>query len=357
MSVASPQGAHRIAGFDGLRAIGFLLVFISHKFPTATTGTYGATGVWIFFVLSGFLISRILRDQAQDIERGRTTVPRAIKRFYARRSARILPVYYCLLIVLGAISLLVTIDNMRPLLQLAYWTQTTNLYIATYGWIGRFGHFWSLATEFQYYIVFAPVALLLGSRRIWVVCAVFLVGGAVANVHLVTTGASEILLDMHPLPGFALFGLGGLAGLLADSRLGPQVFRLPSLIPASLATCLVVPLLFADSYAFFSYARAGAPVIAVLLLAVAACPNSASTRALEWRPLRELGVVSYGAYLVHPFVSLSRVLQGLSIDPGASAIWHAIVVALELVVTVVIARVAWQRLEKPVIDWVKVRHP
>lgn len=193
--IAQSQPSHRIAGFDGLRAVGFLLVFISHKFPSSTTGTYGALGVWIFFVLSGFLITRILRDMAQDIELGQLTFPRAIANFYVRRGARILPVYYCLLIALGVISLFFSIDNLHPLLQLAYWTHTTNLYIATYGWIGRFGHFWSLATEIQYYIVFGPVALLLGSRLIWVVCAVFVLVGLTTNVYLLATGASQVLLD------------------------------------------------------------------------------------------------------------------------------------------------------------------
>lgn len=157
------------------------------------------------------------------------------------------------------------------------------------------------------------------------------------------------------MPSFALFGLGGLAGLFANGPLGRKLGR-PIIIPACLATCLVMPLLFTDSYAFFSYARAGAPVIAGLVLAVAACQHSAYTRALDWRPLRELGVVSNSAYLIHPFVSISRVMQALSYDPGASTSAHTITVALELAITVIIARMSWQLLEKPIIDRVKARH-
>jgi peptidoglycan/LPS O-acetylase OafA/YrhL len=53
----------RILGFDGLRAIAFVLVFISHKYPTHSTEAMGTSGVWLFFVLSGFLITRNLAGQ------------------------------------------------------------------------------------------------------------------------------------------------------------------------------------------------------------------------------------------------------------------------------------------------------
>jgi peptidoglycan/LPS O-acetylase OafA/YrhL len=54
----------RIRGFDGLRAVAFLLVLASHRLPTALTEHYGAAGAWVFFVLSGFLITRIWRRAA-----------------------------------------------------------------------------------------------------------------------------------------------------------------------------------------------------------------------------------------------------------------------------------------------------
>ncbi len=63
------EGA-RILGFDGLRAIAFTLVFLSHKITFADAGPFGHVGVWLFFVLSGFLITRILADERTRIEQG-----------------------------------------------------------------------------------------------------------------------------------------------------------------------------------------------------------------------------------------------------------------------------------------------
>ena len=95
----------RIRGFDGLRALAFLLVFISHKAPSPLSDRYGTAGVWIFFVLSGFLITRILAEARGGIEAGRSDFSASLCRFYIRRTARIFPVYYAFLAVVAVAGL------------------------------------------------------------------------------------------------------------------------------------------------------------------------------------------------------------------------------------------------------------
>lgn len=83
----------RILGFDGLRAIAFVLIFINTKYPNHPTEAMGTSGPWLFFVLSGFLITRNLASLRAGIERGRHTFRGALKDFYIRRTARIFPAF------------------------------------------------------------------------------------------------------------------------------------------------------------------------------------------------------------------------------------------------------------------------
>jgi peptidoglycan/LPS O-acetylase OafA/YrhL len=93
----------RIAGLDGIRAIAVLLVFASHTNNVANKLQFGTMGVWAFFVLSGFLIVRILHQERLAIEFHRTKFVAAIGNFFKRRTVRIFPIYY---LVLGLAALL-----------------------------------------------------------------------------------------------------------------------------------------------------------------------------------------------------------------------------------------------------------
>src|SRR5687767_12416372 len=97
----------RIRGFDGLRTLALILVFFQHYTRLGQRFETGGYGVWMFFVLSGFLIVRILHGERERIEAGETRPSAAIGRFYWRRTLRIMPIYYLALIVmtvLGAVG-------------------------------------------------------------------------------------------------------------------------------------------------------------------------------------------------------------------------------------------------------------
>ncbi len=218
---ASVEG-RRIRGFDGLRAIAFLLVFASHKIDFAHANSFGDAGVWLFFVLSGFLITRILARSRADIEKGLSSVQHSLGAFYLRRTARIFPPYYLLLAAISMYALFKPIEYFEGPEKSAYLLYYTNILVADRNaWIGDFGHFWSLAVEEQFYLLFAPLVLLLPRKNTIGVCLAILLAGVAAKIALEVRDAPPVAIDVDSLVNFALLGLGGAIGL-SVSRTAPK---------------------------------------------------------------------------------------------------------------------------------------
>ena len=195
----SAEGGH-IPALDGLRGIAILLVLMNHYFQAFLPGTdnwldrnlirisgLGWTGVDLFFVLSGFLITGILLD-------ARASGGSYFKAFYARRFLRIFPAYYLFLFVLFVI--LPNVGSLRDRAdlhaivsdQVWYWTYTNNIHSSMnlnvqYGAFVN-GHLWSLAVEEQFYLVWPLVVLLAGARRLAPVCLVLIVSAFVVRVAI-----------------------------------------------------------------------------------------------------------------------------------------------------------------------------
>ena len=211
----------RIRGFDGLRALAFLLVFISHKAPSPVTDRYGTAGVWVFFVLSGFLITRILAE-ARGRNRHRTKHFRSsLSRFYVRRTARIFPVYYAFLAVVTVAGLWGLVEVGSPARQLSNWFYLSNIYIGLNGWETRLGHLWSLAVEEQFYLLFAPLVLACPLRQLHIACFSILGASFGSHAYLLFTGASDARFDTDSLVNFGLMAIGGLAGALGRPTPAP----------------------------------------------------------------------------------------------------------------------------------------
>jgi peptidoglycan/LPS O-acetylase OafA/YrhL len=344
--------AGRIRGFDGLRAIAFLLVFISHKIHFAQGDSIGSAGVWLFFVLSGFLITRILANSRTDIERGTATVSSSLWRFYLRRTARIFPPYYLLLAFFFVASFFVTIDHFWGAEKLAYLLYATNFLIAARNsWVGDFGHFWSLAVEEQFYLVFAPIVLLAPRKHTISVCIAIIATGLATKITLEARGAPEVPIDVNSLINFTLLGFGGVIGLMGRppaSKLliggGAQVavLSLYLALPAVFGTWpLVWPLL----------GKLSAVLVGILLFQIFHGQQSWLVTALESSPLRKIGRISYGAYLIHPFLHYSAIEDLLRrFDVGVAAPRPAQVLA-ELAATLILAGTSWYFLERPIIAW------
>lgn len=159
---ARPQWLDRgqIPGLDGLRAIAVLLVLMVHAYQTVGFPDWpvakklfleGAIGVDIFFILSGFLITTLL---VRELERDGHV---QLKRFYVRRTLRIIPAYVCLLSVV-AICQYVGYFQLQRRDWIGALTYTTN-FLYHPSW--ELGHSWSLSVEEHFYLLW-PVVLYAG---------------------------------------------------------------------------------------------------------------------------------------------------------------------------------------------------
>lgn len=345
------RSATRILGFDGLRAIAFTLVFLSHKITFVDAVAFGNVGVWLFFVLSGFLITRILAEERTCIELGRSTVWTSLRNFYIRRSARIFPPYYLLLAVCFAVSMAVPIEYFWRSEKIAYVTFTTNIFIALSGsWVGHFSHLWTLAVEEQFYLVFAPLVLLLPRSRTAALCVLCVAIGTITRLALEARGTWPIGIGINPAVNFTMFGLGGLAGLGMSKPLRPALTTGNAQLVTLLAL-LCLPALFGGSSQWLgSGGTAVALLAAVLLVQITQGQKSWLVAWLDWAPCRAIGLASYGAYLVHYFIHAAPVARALGVSTQLP--WW-LLTALEFGVSVGIAGLSWRYMERPIIAWAR----
>ena len=337
----------RIGGFDGLRALAFLLVFISHKAPSPVSDRYGTAGVWLFFVLSGFLITRILAEARGGIEAGRSNFHSSLSRFYVRRTARIFPVYYVFLAVVTVAGLWGLVEVGSPARQLSNWFYLSNVYIGLNGWETRLGHLWSLAVEEQFYLLFAPLALACPLRRLHLACLSIIGASVTAHAYLFFTGASDGRFDTDSLVNFGLMGIGGLAGLWADRPL-PRLLRGDGPLVLALALILAMPVLFSSTAAWIHFARLSCVLNGLLLVQIYQLQNGRITKLLDLYPIRQLGIISYAAYLFHPLINLSELADYLG---HPIHVRRSLTILADLAATIVLALASWRTLEQPVRKW------
>lgn len=149
----------RHAGVDGLRALAMTMVIAQH----CGLLPFGWTGVWLFYVISGFVIGRSLEREphASTWTEGRTQ----LLHFWRRRAARIVPAYG--LYLTFNVVLLVAIGRHEPLASLPWLLSFTHNWWMIFepgsasAW-PPFGHLWTLSVEQQFYLLFPLLALMLG---------------------------------------------------------------------------------------------------------------------------------------------------------------------------------------------------
>jgi len=352
-----PASAARVAGLDGLRAIAVAAVLLFHLVPGVAIGGY--LGVDVFFVVSGFIITRLLL-----MERLRDGGIR-LRAFWARRARRLLPALVVLLLVCSTAALLVGGDVLVGIggQLIGALTFSANWYFIVSGsdyFTGTapelFRNLWSLGVEEQFYLLW-PLVLIFAVLRMPRAGRIATLAGATAASALAMTllleawGATAVYYGT----GTHAFGLT-LGALLAVLSAGwssralewPRGARI-GLGAAGWAalTGIVALVVVMPGDAAWTY-RGGLAAVAGLtavLIAAFLVPDSPLARVVDLAPLRWLGVRSYGVYLWHwpVFVLLTAALPPEATD--GPLVWA--VGGASAAVTVAVAAASFRWLETP----------
>jgi peptidoglycan/LPS O-acetylase OafA/YrhL len=327
------MGTHR-PEIQALRALAVALVVVYHLWPTALPG--GFIGVDVFFVISGFLITALL---LREIEHTGTV---SLSRFWARRARRILPAaLFTLLCSLVATIALVPINLWPQLLSelLASTAYVQNWHLASQA-VDYFAvaeqtdspvkHYWSLALEEQFYLVW-PVLLLLAAptRRALTVAIAGVAAASIAYSLFATAANPAAAYFLTPARAWE-FGAGALLALAGD-RARPS----PLLCWLGLATITAAAIAITEQTPFPGWA-AFAPVLGT----VAVIRARAAMPALAARPVQFLGDISYSVYLWHwPLLVLAPYAIGRELDPPSRIVI--------LLLTLLLAWLSKRALEDP----------
>ncbi len=268
--------------------------------------SYGLLGVDLFFVLSGFLITGLLLEAKGQ--------PHYFRNFYARRTLRIFPLYYG---VLAALFIVIpALVTPSPLLEQArehqiwLWTYTTNFYIAaTSSWssLTYVTHFWSLAIEEHFYLVWPLVVLCFRRPVLERVCLGIIVAGLGLRIGLVAAGMSELSVSVLTPCRIDTLAVGALLALLVRredvgqrliDRAGPLALGLLGAVTALSAfgvlTGLWLPVLHQVRGSLYALLFG-----ALTLLSIGGSGRSALAHLFQGRVLRFFGKYSYGLYVYH----------------------------------------------------------
>ncbi|RWA72330.1 acyltransferase [Mesorhizobium sp.] len=331
---------------DTLRAVAVMLVLYAHFLAPNGTSFLGHLGVRLFFVLSGFLITRLLLEarDAAAFEAGP-----ALRSFYARRVIRIFPPYFA---VLG----LVWLTDLEQARSSLAWHA---LYLSNFWYALRndwnpwlLCHFWSLSIEEQFYLAWPLIVLLAPRKRIEAITIGVICFSLAYRFYWPIAADPALARDLLPPASMDALACGAL--LAVRRARGADVPRwMRPCWPALAAFFLLVvwsdPGPASSTWEWPRWLLVQVLPLVPLTAIVAACSTGLGGwlgRLAEQRPLLSLGRISYGVYLYHPILLAYAVkaqpwipLNVSEQGPGRFLVAGT--------ATIIVASLSWAFIEKP----------
>jgi len=353
------SGRH-VPALDAIRGLAILMVtyyrFGGGSPGDATVGDglplhdLGSRGVELFFVLSGFLITGILFDAK--------TQPHYFRNFYARRTLRIFPLYYGVLllglVLLPLVSSQAAAWYSEARQQQAWlWLYGANLLQSWRGeWcLGWFNHFWSLAIEEHYYLLWPMVVYFLSRRQAIVACAALFGLSAGSRVAWVLLGGNDVAPYVFTLFRLDAIVLGSALALLVRGPLGLRGLVKPAIAGAVVSLVVLVGVSIVGRRIFTIPESFWAVFFgSMIILMLAAQDGSVVDRLGRSRVLRFFGKYSYGMYvfqsLLIPALAGLVTATGLSASLGSPWLGQIAYLAIMFAATTATALISWHAYEK-----------
>ncbi len=359
----------RVQALDGIRGIAVLMVMVCHfapsGFPQTTLGRFlrraseaGGCGVDLFFVLSGFLITGILYEAK--------TSPHYFRNFYMRRVLRIFPLYYGFLLMFFGVlpHLMPFTPRMQAIAeqQQWLWCYGTNIHMALKGhWIYEadwliLGHFWTLAIEEQFYLVWPLVVFLLSRRALMSVCIGCFVLAAGLRTFFVLHGAPAVEVEVFTPCRIDALTMGAFAALAIRGNFArfikPTQWSTPLCGLIVLAVSIwrrrwdaLDPVIATFGFSVLVVFFAG-----ILLLAVRAKPGNKVAGVLRHPLLVAFGTYSYALYVFHvplrPLLDKFISAHSLGVALHSQYLGVAARVVLAIAASMIPAILSWHLYEK-----------
>jgi peptidoglycan/LPS O-acetylase OafA/YrhL len=368
---------HRyIKGLDGLRAVAILWVMFGHissslnwpvteffQKPFNLLQNMGWVGVQLFFVLSGFLITRILMT-----DKGK---PHFLRNFYIRRSLRIFPIYYLMLVLF--FILLPLLGSFPSWLgnavndQLWYWLYLQN-WIRAFSDQGALAPYWSLAIEEQYYLIWPLMILSLNPKQLKFVCFLMILSAPVFRTGLYHY--MPLWFDVENIGKAAAYNftfarwdaiaIGSLIALYVGSdnelkmmKIAKYVFVLGSIIILIQLAVLSNFTSVAPGIGMLNQTTISLVFGSIIVLVYFSKQSHWFVNLLEYTPIKSIGKVSYAMYLFHlPLAVIWINYWSLDFSNHSSFVTLLLVFlhySILVVVTYLLAQISWKIFEHPIL--------
>lgn len=348
-----------IPAIDGLRAFAvFAVIFYHMGFPFAKGGLLGVT---VFFVISGYLITGLLTAEWEST--GTVNLPQ----FWLRRIRRLFPAIVTVIVVMAAVFALASpllLTKMRPdIIPGLFWFENWWYILRDLSYFDAVGapspltHFWSLAIEEQFYLLW-PIILLglfkigIGKTNIRRICLVLSVVSALAMALLYSPqGDPSRVYYGTDTRAFSLLIGAWLSFAWPSSQLSEQRARNVSassvgmldIVGAVAFLGILAMCIFISGFSDFMYygGLVLCSILSALVIAALVHPRTILAKIAAWEPFVWIGKRSYGMYLWHfPIICL--------LQPRNATIIPWWIYVLEIVLTVGLSALSYHFIETPI---------